>query len=342
MGATVIIGGQYGSEGKGKVALEFARIQNAKASIRVGGCNSGHTVYNNGIRYALKVLPTSVLKDDVLCIIPSGAYFRVSDLLEEVALFGITGTDRLVIDKYAVIVTDELVANEISTNRRESIGTTNSGTGEAVIERIKRTAGNVVFAKDIPELSKFVVDTKPIISGLLKRGEHVIVEGTQGFGLSLLHTDTYPYVTSRDTTASAFISEAGISPFDVTHIVMVLRAYPIRVAGNSGVLEGEISWSDISNSIGRDVIEYTTVTNKVRRVATFESNIVRRAIAVNKPNIIVINHLDYVDGVETDDGALSEKQLEFVEHISKQIGQKINAGSNNKYNIAFISGFDVQ
>lgn len=333
MGATVIIGGQYGSEGKGKVALEYARIQNAKASIRVGGCNSGHTVYSNGTKYALKVLPTSVLKSDVLCIIPSGAYFKVHDLLEEAALFGITGTNRLVIDKYAVIVTDELVANEVGTNRRESIGTTNSGTGEAVIERIKRTAGNVVFAKDIPELSKFVVDTKPVISDLLENEEQIIVEGTQGFGLSLLHTNTYPYVTSRDTTAAAFISEAGISPFDVTHIVMVLRAYPIRVAGNSGVLEGETSWDEISKSIGKDVIEYTTVTKKVRRVGTFEPNIVRRAIQVNKPNIIVMNHLDYIDGIETDTGEPTDKQLEFIKQVEKQIGCRIDCVSNNKYTI---------
>jgi adenylosuccinate synthase len=152
------------------------------------------------------------------------------------------------------------------------------------------------------------------------------VEGTQGFGLSLLHSVDYPYVTSRDTTAAAFISEAGLSPLDVDQIVLVLRAFPIRVAGNSGRLPNEIDWETITHESGSPVpiIEYTSVTGMTRRVARFQPEVVRQAILVNQPTHVVMNHLDYIDASCAQSNQLSKKVHSFVRDVESMIGISIN------------------
>ena len=160
----------------------------------------------------------------------------------------------------------------------------------------------------------------------LSHGENLVVEGTQGYGLSLLHSEFYPFVTSRDTTAASFISEAGVSPLDVKNVVMVIRAFPIRVMGNSGPLENEISWNELNYSSGAkiDLTERTSVTGKIRRVAEFDATIVNEAIRVNNPNKIVLNHVDYVDRSIFTKTTLSEKSRAFLEGIASQIDGEID------------------
>ena len=166
-----------------------------------------------------------------------------------------------------------------------------------------------------------MLDTKKYLRSKIKEGQKVIIEGTQGFGLSLLHSPHYPYTTSRDTTASAFLAEAGLSPFDVEDIIMAIRTFPIRVEGNSGALENEISWDEI----GREP-ELSSVTKKIRRIAHFDSEIVKMAIDVNRPSKIILNHVDYVS---------SEKQEDFIGKIEYEIRQKINfIGTDNKCLVA--------
>ena len=144
----------------------------------------------------------------------------------------------------------------------------------------------------------------------------MVVEGTQGFGLSLLHGGFWPKATSRDTTAAAFLAEAGLSPLDVDDVTLVIRCHPIRVAGNSGPLPGQTSWEHIAAEAGtmEDIQELTTVTAKVRRVGRFDPEIVRRAIQANQPTRIVLNHLDYVDP-EVRDRSLTAKARTFVEMV---------------------------
>ena len=100
-----------------------------------------------------------------------------------------------------------------------SIGSTGSGTGEAVLSRIKRNS-NLLFAKDATELKPYIQNTKAFLRSRLDKNKRIILEGTQGYGLSLLHSEHYPYVTSRDTTAAGFLSEAGLSPLDVDDVVL--------------------------------------------------------------------------------------------------------------------------
>jgi adenylosuccinate synthase len=325
MPVTVVVGGQFGSEGKGKVAHFFAKEQGATVAIRVGGPNSGHTVTDpSGETVIFRQLPTAALLPYVVCVLGAGSYIDPNILLAEVARAGLS-KDRLIIDPNAMIITEHERREEKNSRLRESIGSTLSGTGAAVQRRIERTA-SVRLAKHEDRLQRFVKSVVPFLRTKLAAQERVLVEGTQGFGLSLLHSIDYPYVTSRDTTAAAFLSEAGLSPLDVDEIVLVLRAFPIRVGGNSGRLPEEMSWETLSSESGSSapIIEYTSVTKSVRRVGRFHPDVVRQAIMVNRPTCIVLNHLDYVDFSCRRSNALSEKASRFVDEVESRIDASID------------------
>lgn len=293
MPVTVIVGGQFGSESKGKVAHLLTLETGAKIVVRVGGINAGHTVVDKfGTSMILQQLPTSAILPNVTCILGAGSYIKPEILLNEIAKTKLS-PDRLLIDPNATIITEDNEVNELNSSLRQSIGSTLSGTGAAVVKRISRDS-SVLLAKDDERLKAFIQPTIPFMRSALNNNERIIIEGTQGFGLSLLHSPHYPYVTSRDTTAAAFVSEAGLSPLDVDEVVLVIRAFPIRVSGNSGPLSNEIDWEILSSESGKNLLERTSVTKAVRRVAYFDSDIVKQAIMVNQPTKIVMNHLDYI------------------------------------------------
>jgi adenylosuccinate synthase len=325
MPVTVVVGGQFGSEGKGKVAHFFARSQNASVAVRVGGSNSGHTVVEpSGKSIILRQLPTAAILDDVKCVICAGSYINPDLLLDEIALVGLS-RDRLLIDPNAMIISSEELLAEKNSLLRQDIGSTLSGTGAAVSKRIERTA-SVRLGKHEDRLRQYIQPVVPFMRDCLNNKERIIIEGTQGFGLSLLHSQDYPYVTSRDTTAAAFVSEAGLSPLDIDEIVLVLRTFPIRVAGNSGFLPDEIDWETISRESGSNIpiIEYTSVTKAVRRVARFDPDVVRQSIMVNRPTKIVLNHLDYIDASCFASNELSEKTAVFVRKIESLIDSSVD------------------
>lgn len=273
MKSTIIVGGQYGSEGKGKTALYFAKIQNADVVVRSGGTNSGHTVeglvFNN--------FPGASLSG-AISIISAGSFIDPVQVLQEIK--NIPG--KVFIDPKAVIISYNNKDTENS--RLQNISSTCSGSGAALIDKIWRTS-KIIFAEEIKELKPYIADTIDIMYS----AKRLIIEGTQGFGLSLHHSPHYPYVTSRDTTAASYLSEIGISPLIVDTIVLVCRTKAIRVAGTSGPLEEETSWKDLNLKE-----EYTTVTKKIRRVGGFQKDLVDRAIMINQPTHLVLNHCDYI------------------------------------------------
>ena len=100
-------------------------------------------------------------------------------------------------------------------------------------------------------------------------------------------------------------------------IVLVIRSYPIRVSGNSGPLKSEINWETVSSESGSQKIihEYTSVTKSLRRVGRFDVELVKRAVLVNKPTRIVLNHLDYISPA---------RKESFVKEIELQLGRDID------------------
>jgi len=328
---TVVVGGQFGSEGKGKVAHEFARMRNAKIAVRTGGSNSGHTVIDrDGTPRVFRHLPTAAILDGVTCVIGAGTYIDVEVLLSEIVAIQLP-PERLLIDENAVVITDRHKEFERKSGLKEKIGSTGSGTGAAVIERIARQ-GAVTFAKNDLRLPKECIGgAREFLRSRLNRNERVILEGTQGFGLSVLHSEDYPHVTSRDTTAAAFVSEAGLSPLDVDEIVLVIRAFPIRVAGDSGPLPNEIDWETVTRGSESPIpiIERTSVTGKVRRVAQFDPAIVRAAISANTPTCLALNHLDYVNHTYNENNHGTKIVREFVAMLEQDINFKINFLGNS-------------
>jgi adenylosuccinate synthase len=324
MPVTVIVGGQFGSEGKGKVAHYLAREQRATIAIRVGGSNSGHTAIDRfGIPRVFRVLPTPALVDEVTCVLGAGTYIDVEVLLSEIKVAQLPA-ERLRIDPNAYVITDEHKKIESQWGLRERIGSTQSGTGAAVVDRIFRRSATHLAQYD-PRLIEFVKPTRPFLRSALKRGEHVIIEGTQGFGLSLLHSPYFPKATSRDTTAAGFIAEAGLSPLDVGEIVLVLRAFPIRVPGDSGDLPQEIDWDTVAWEGGweTNLIEHTSVTDQIRRVARFDPMIVQGAIEINLPTQIILNHADYFDFQSHKSGRLTPTVRQAVSKFEAQLQCKL-------------------
>lgn len=324
MSVTVIIGGQYGSEGKGKVAHRFALERGATMAVRTGGPNAGHTVIDANGPLVLRQLPTAAVLPNVICALGPGSYIDPDILLEELSKTGLQ-EERLMVDPNAMVISPDDKEQECQSGLRELIGSTQSGTGAAVYKRLGRKAESCL-AKNDERLGKFIKPVAKVLRAELNNGCRVVLEGTQGFGLSPLHSPTYPYVTSRDTTAGAFISEAGLSPRDVDEIVMVLRAFPIRVSGNSGPLLHETDWETVASRAGSPnaIVEYTSVTRKVRRVASFDASIVRDAIVVNSPTHIVMNHLDYVDAQSRIINSPTIRVKEFLEKVEAEIGRSIN------------------
>ena len=309
MGIKIIVGGQFGGEGKGKVSHFLASKHNIDIVVRVGGTNSGHTVIDrNNNKYILRELPTPAILQNSICVIAAGSYIDIDLLIKEIRITGLR-KNNLIIDNNAMIITNSDIETEVNSSLRSEIGSTLSGTGACVQRRISREK-DIKLAKDIPELKPFVKNTKEYLNQALLDDKDIIIEGTQGFGLSLLHSEYYPYTTSRDTTAAGFLSETGLSPLDVDEIILVIRSFPIRVEGNSGNLNQEITWNKIKKKP-----ELSSVTKRIRRIGKFDPEIVKQAIIANKPTSIVLNHLDYID---------LNKRKEFINYVENSINQKID------------------
>ncbi len=325
MPVSIVVGGQFGSEGKGKTALEIARRTKAAIVVRVGGTNSGHTAVDvAGKTWALRQLPVSMLAPGTIAVLPPGALIDPDILNREVEALCLD-RNRLVVSPYATVITPVDKEAEQNAGLVTKIGSTGSGTGAALIRRIGRQNNQVVLASDHPALRRYLGDTGGLMREALNKNRWIVIEGSQGFGLSLLHGGYYPKATSRDTTAGTFVGEAGLSPRDVEDITLVLRAHPIRVAGDSGKLLGETTWAKIAKAAGlpKGYSELTTATKKIRRVGRFDAKLVRRAIEANNPTRIVLNHFDYVHQAIRDH-VFHTDALAFLKKIETSIGREID------------------
>ena len=298
----VLVGGQYGSEGKGNVAFHLAPEYDVL--VRSGGPNAGHRVYTStGEQYTHRLLPSGTMAGEAHLVIAPGAVIDVSLLLREIADCDIE-VSRLTIDRRAMIISP----GDKRYEQRElvgAIGSTGQGGGAAVARRILERGkkdGGVRLAEDIPELTPYVGEAAELLEAAYARGKKVLLEGTQGTSLSLFHGD-YPHVTSRDTTVPGCLAESGISPTRVRKVVMVCRTYPIRVEhppdGDSGPLKLELNWDEIARRSlldAEDLIaaERGSVSGKLRRVGEFDWSQLRRNAHLNGPTDIALTFADYI------------------------------------------------
>ena len=340
MPVTIVVGGQFGSEGKGKVTLELVRAEKNPSItvVRVGGPNSGHTGYSkSGEKFALQQLPAGCIDKNVDVVFPPGSYIDCGVLEREIAELEYP-RDRIYVSKYARVITPEHKLWEKDAGLAGAIGSTGSGVGAAVMASVAREAQNFALASPDAQhwgvLSNYECDTTELLSKKLSRGGRVIVEGSQGFGLSLLDGGFWPKATARTTTAAGALAETGLSPLDVDNVTMVIRSFPIRVAGDSGRLSGETTWREVAKTTGRldDLSEFTTVTRKLRRVGLFDSEIVKQALKANNPKHVVMNHLDYV-GTSEDLSDQNSKVSVFISQVEGNIGRSIDFLGFSEYDL---------
>jgi adenylosuccinate synthase len=330
----VVVGGQYGSEGKGNIAAFLAREYDVL--VRVGGPNAGHKVFARPEPLNFHHLPSgTAAAPNARIVIGPGAVLNPTTLLEEIAQFGVE-RERLAIDPSAMVI--EQADREFEARTlKGSIGSTGQGVGAATARKILRNAMQppVRRAGDVAELRPYLHDSREVLDDAYASGRRVLLEGTQGTGLSL-HHGAYPFVTSRDTTVSGCLSEAGIAPSRVRRIVMVCRTYPIRVqnpdGGTSGPMGLELTWGTVAqrSSVPLEEIlqtEVTSTTKRDRRAAEFGWDLLRRAASLNGPTDIAMTFADYID-VRNKDARrfdqLTPATIQIIEEIERVAGAPVS------------------
>ena len=325
---TVVVGGQFGSEGKGAICGWLGRTQDSErdVAIRVAGPNAGHTAYDpNGVEFKLRALPVAaVTSKDCQLHIAAGSEVDIDVLIDEInqaESFGHKIHHRLTIHPSATILTQRHKEAENLLGLVNTIGSTGKGIGGARADRIMRRADTI---DAVPSLRGVMSEPGPFN---LDDVRHLVIEGTQGYGLGL-HTRYYPQVTSSDCRAIDFLAMAGISPWDerITglRVIVVARVYPIRVAGNSGPLRGETTWGDLGLPE-----EFTTVTKKLRRVGEPDWDLVAEAVRANgggnyHPNVdVALTMVDQLFPDQRDRQDLDDKVLTYIDEIEGIVGADI-------------------
>lgn len=331
----VLIGGQYGSEGKGNIVSYLSREYDVM--VRVGGPNAGHTVASPRGPYTYHHLPSGARDVSARLLLGPGMTIRLPGLLKEIKECNI-GPDRLFIDPQATIIEDEdLEAEQV--HLVSTIASTGSGSGAAAARRIlSRGKKTIRLACDVDELRPYVGTqgsyhgcTTDRLEEAYRNGHSILLEGTQGSGLSIFHGD-YPHVTSRDTNVAGCLAEAGISPSRIRKILMVIRPMPIRVGdpdGDQGHTSGQLkhvtTFDEIAEFAGLEgtalnAAEKTSTTGRNRRVGWFEWDQFRKACALNAPTDIVLTFADYLNSSNSKARRfeqLDPDTIKFVEELER-------------------------
>ncbi len=316
MPATVVVGGFFGDEGKGKIISYLALKDKPQITVRGGvGPNAGHTFVLNGEVHKVRMLPSAILSKNTRLMIGAGVVINPEILLSEISKYNVQ--DRVFIDAQCGVIESSHIDRDKGDDLKGRIGTTGSGTGPANSDRALRT---LHLAREVKELSLYVGDVSNAVNFALDRGEKVLVEGTQGTFLSLYH-GTYPYVTSKDVTASGICADIGLGPKRVDDVILVFKAYVTRVG--AGMLQNELSKEDAQK---RGWFEVATVTGRERRAAPFNFDLARRAIMLNSATQLAVTKLDVVfpecAHVREYD-RLSAEARNFIEQIEKSMGRGI-------------------
>jgi adenylosuccinate synthase len=234
-------------------------------------------------------------------------------LLKEVNEFN--AIDRTFIDfQCGIIEKDHQERDKKDDHLKDIIGTTGTGTGPANADRSLR---KLKLAKDIPDVALFLEDVSNSINYSIDSKKNVLIEGTQGTFLSLYH-GMYPFVTSKDVTASAICSDVGIGPKKIDDVLVVFKSYITRVG--EGPLANEIS---VDEAKEKNWLEFGSVTGRQRRAAPFDIELAKKSIQINSASQIALTKLDiafpHCKGIR-DYSKLSNDAKKFVEEIESETG----------------------
>jgi adenylosuccinate synthase len=323
------VGGQFGSEGKGKISAIITLREEIDLCIRCGGPNSGHSFQKqNGEMVLLRQLPTGFVRPQTRLLIPAGGLVDPEVLLSEIEALQLDAT-RVGIDRNAMVITPDDREQERRLALDERLSSTLCGVGSAVSRRALRSRDVDLAASAAAKhqwLRPLLTDVSAEANSAADKGKNLLIEGTQGSGLSLYHSPYYPKTTSRDTNAAGFVSEVGLSPRLISEIVLVFRTFPIRVFGaQAGPLNEELTWEQLQEESCSPIPlhEYTSVTRKLRRLGRFDKTAAGVAVSLNRPTRIAVNFLDYIDvnnRCASDWEALTPRTKTFVEDLEDAWG----------------------
>ncbi|MDR0913294.1 MAG: adenylosuccinate synthetase [Methanobrevibacter sp.] len=312
MTCSILVGGAWGDEGKGKCITYLCMKDNPNIIARAGvGPNAGHSVEYNGEKYGLRLVPSGFFNKNARLLIGAGVlvnkdvFFNELDYLDKYDLKSRTYVDK----RCSMIIDEHLERDRGSDHLFKKIGSTGTGCGPANSDRVLRKAK---MAQDIPDLEKFTTDVPLDVNEAIDNGEDVFIEGSQGFGLSLYY-GTYPYVTSKDTTASTFAADVGVGPTKIDEVIAVFKSYITRVG--EGPFATEID-EEKAGEMG--IEEFGTVTGRKRRVGLFDMDLARESCMINGATQIALTCVDrlYPACERTQDySSLSGEIKQFVSEI---------------------------
>ncbi|MGC8665268.1 MAG: adenylosuccinate synthase [Conexivisphaera sp.] len=328
MPGVVVVGLQWGDEGKGKVVDRIAGDFDAVVRFQ-GGSNAGHTVVVGGRKRIFHLVPSGVLQGK-LGVIGNGVVVDPDVLLEELDSLRSAGVDARILLSDKAHVTTELhrlqdEAEELSRGGR-AIGTTRRGIGPTYADKAARIGirvSDLLHADLLREKLEHLYKSKEWISralgrfpsfdelydGLIRSGERlrpyvgrseyvlnrmlaggsrILFEGAQG---SLLDLDygTYPYSTSSNTIAAAASTGSGVPPSAISEVIGVAKAYTTRVGGGSFPTEEKGEVGETLRKLGD---EYGATTGRPRRCGWFDAVAGRYSAMLSGVDYAVITKLD--------------------------------------------------
>lgn len=329
---TIVIGGQAGSCGKGKICGYLAKQGSFSISTNNWYSNAGHTyMENNGERVVVSHLPIAMINKECELMLNAGSAITPEILFNEIRSYkSLIGDRKIYIHPRAMVILEKHREEE---KRLVKSGSTFKGCGSAQAEKIMRNSDIVLagdYFRNLPEDLRGIIKIADTAKLLNECDGEILIEGAQGQDLDINYGLDYPNVTSRMCSASQLVADAGLSPFKVKDIYMVIRPYPIRISNKTDIgydiysgdyaESSEITWNEVKSRCGCpiDLQEYTTVTKKIRRVFEMNWNRLKYNVMINQPTQIALNFAQYIDWTAyrcQDYDKLPDKVKDFIKRI---------------------------
>jgi adenylosuccinate synthase len=314
MAKDIVVGGQYGDEGKGKIISYLSLHDNPEIIARGGvGPNAGHEIWYQGKRFGMRMLSCGFVNEKARVLIGAGVSVNPEVLMKEIEMTGTEG--RVGVDKRCTVITKEHIERDSASANSAKIGTTKTGCGPAVSDRVNRVAK---LAAEEPALAKYITDVPKEVN----KAKNVLLEGSQGFMLSVLY-GTYPFCTSKDTSASSIAADVGLGPKNINDVIMVIKSYTTRVG--AGYLPGEIQREE-AEKVGFQ--EFGTVTGRPRRTSKeLHWDDLNLAATINGATQIALTKLDVKFPAVAGKRKYSDLTTEakkFVEEIEFKLGVPVS------------------
>ncbi len=328
MPSIAIIGAQWGDEGKGKITDFLSGSADFVVRFQ-GGDNAGHTIHSKGVKYALHLLPSGVIRDDIMNVLGNGMVINPESLIEELNTLKALGRHpQIAISNRAHVIMPYHLMRDQASEDTQNIGTTLKGIGPAYQDKAARVGlrmGTFVdkdlfaaylktyypyvkgastetpealirrYAPIIDALKPFVQDTSVLLSEAIKKDAKVVFEGAQGTMLDI-EQGTYPYVTSSSPTAAGIPLGAGVAPKHVQKVLGIVKAYNSRVG--EGPFVSEMPEKD-AHIIREKANEYGTTTGRPRRIGYLDLVALKHAHRVNHFDAFAITLFDVLSGFES-------------------------------------------